>query len=348
MALPVDELSDRLARYLCERDGVPTQVHDVARIPGGASRETYRLKVTQRATVRGMILRRDPESSLIDTDRATEFAAYAAAFHSGVVPVPEPLVLEEDERPLGRPFSLTAEIPGCETNVQLLRPEHVRKVAEQKWSILGRLAALDVGGLGIGRELPAPRPEATASRELEYWAGVIAKDALHPQPIAEAAIRWLRRNLPPAPPKLALVHGDYRSGNFLFDGDGVIRGVLDWEMAHLGDPLEDLAWSFDPLWAWPDPRLAGRLIPRLDAIRIFEAASGLKVDLDVFRWWEVFASLKAAAIWVSSAEDFHRGAAKEPILGAAGWLTLDRQNRILVDRLSPTSRRIYTEALARP
>ena len=115
-------------------------------------------------------------------------------------------------------------------------------------------------------------------------------------------------------------------------------------MAHVGDPLEDLAWSLDPLWAWPDRHLAGRLAPRADAIRVFETASGLKVDLDVFRWWEVFASLKAAAIWVSSAEDFEHGATKEPILALAGWLTMDRQNRILVDRLSPHSRRQYTEA----
>jgi aminoglycoside phosphotransferase (APT) family kinase protein len=345
VTLPIDELAQRLAQYLCARDGTPTQVAEVARIPGGASRETYRLKVTQRGAVRGMILRRDPESSLIDTDRATEYAAYAAAFRSGVIPVPEPLVLEQDERALGRPFSLTAEIPGCETNIQLLAADLRPKVSAQKWSILGRLAALDVDALGIRAQLRTPRLEECASRELEYWAAVIAKDALHPQPIADAAVRWLRRNLPPAPPKLALVHGDYRSGNFLFDPGGEIRGILDWEMAHIGDPLEDLAWSFDPLWAWPDRHLAGRLAPRLEAIRIFEAASGLKVDLDVFRWWEVFAALKAAAIWVSSAEDFAHGASKEPILAIAGWLTLDRQNRILVDRLSPVSRRVYTERL---
>ena len=116
-------------------------------------------------------------------------------------------------------------------------------------------------------------------------------------------------------------------------------------MSHLGDPLEDLAWSLDPLWSWPDKHLAGKLLPRLDAIRIFETASGMKVDLDVFRWWEVFASLKAVGIWISSTEDFHNGKSKEPILAAAGWLTTDRQNRILVDRLSPNSQRKYTELL---
>jgi aminoglycoside phosphotransferase (APT) family kinase protein len=123
-----------------ERDGVPTQISDVARIPGGASRETYRLKATQRGVVRGMILRRDPESSLIDTDRATEFAAYAAAFRSGVIPVPEPLVLEQDERHLGRPFSRSAEIPGCETNVQSAFAELERAYAAR----IGQLVLLRV------------------------------------------------------------------------------------------------------------------------------------------------------------------------------------------------------------
>ena len=59
----------------------------------------------------------------------------------------------------------------------------------------------------------------------------------------------LRRTPPPPAQKISVVHGDYRTGNFLHDGDGVIRGILDWEMAHLGDPLEDLAWALDPLWS---------------------------------------------------------------------------------------------------
>ena len=87
------------------------------------------------------------------------------------------------------------------------------------------------------------------------------------------------------------------------------------------------------------------MLPRLDAIQIFEKASGLKVDLEVFRWWEVFASLKGLGIWISSTEDFHNGKSKEPILAMAGWLMTDRQNRILIDRISPNSQRKYTELL---
>jgi aminoglycoside phosphotransferase (APT) family kinase protein len=174
---------------------------------------------------------------------------------------------------------------------------------------------------------------------------VIANDALHPQPIAEATRRWLERNLPEPANRLALVHGDYRSGNFLYTEEGVIRGILDWEMAHIGDPLEDLAWSLDPLWSWPERELAGSLLPRERAIRIWEEASGMTVDRGAFRWWQVFASYKGLAIWISSTEDFVNGASKEPILAVAGWLMTDRQNRILVDRLNPRSEHACAEPI---
>ncbi len=100
-------------------------------------------------------------------------------------------------------------------------------------------------------------------------------------------------------------------------------------MAHIGDPLEDLAWSLDPLWGWPERHLAGGLLPRQRAIDIWRAASGLKFDVEAFRWWQVFASIKGLAIWISSTEDFANGSTKEPILAMAGWVMTDRQNRIL-------------------
>jgi aminoglycoside phosphotransferase (APT) family kinase protein len=116
-------------------------------------------------------------------------------------------------------------------------------------------------------------------------------------------------------------------------------------MAHVGDPLEDLAWSLDPLWAWPERTLAGGLLPRERAIAIWERASGLEVDREAFRWWQVFASLKGLAIWISSTEDFVNGESKEPILAVAGWIMTDRQNRILLDRLDPASTHDYAEPL---
>ena len=346
MSRPLRELGERLTGYLSERWGEAVELLEISQIPGGASRETFRLQIRTADGQRGLIVRRDPPSSLIDTERALEYQTYQAVHRAGF-PVPEPLLLEEDPGVLEHPFSIMAEVSGCESSAGNfgLEPWSARRaeIGQQKWTLLGSLAAMDPTELGI--EAFMDTPEHAARRELEYWTAVIRSDAMHPEPIAEATIRWLERELPPPSPRHCLVHGDYRSGNFLYDRDGRIRAVLDWEMAHIGDPLEDLAWSLDPLWSWSERNLAGGLLPRAEAIDIWETASGLHTDRQAFRWWQVFASLKCLAIWISSAEDFHSGVSKAPILATAGWLMSDRQNRILADRLHPTSRRRYAEPL---
>ncbi len=346
MSSKLAALGERLVAYLSKRWGSAVSLMEISQIPGGASRETFRLRVSTADGERGIIVRRDPPSSLIDTERALEYQTYEAVYAAGF-PVPEPLLLEEDPGVLDHPFSVMAEVAGCESSAAnfSLPPwaEQRALIGEQKWTLLGTLASQAPAALGL--EAFMDPPQHAARRELDYWAGVIRSDAMHPEPIAEAAIRWLQRELPPPSPQHCLVHGDYRSGNFLYDRGGEIRAVLDWEMAHIGDPLEDLAWSLDPLWSWSEPELAGGLLPRLQAIDIWQAASGLTVDREAFRWWQVFASLKGLAIWISSSEDFRRGSSKAPILATAGWLMSDRQNRILADRLHPQSRHRYAEPL---
>ncbi len=337
-----EQLRAGLGRFLDAKWRPGAQVSELAHIPGGASRETWRLRATAGADSRGMIVRIDPETSLIDTDRRTEYRAMEAAYRAGV-PAPETLYLEEDLAWLGRPFSITAEVPGCQASAEGMPPEHRDRIGRQKWAILGRIAALDPATLGLGDVMPASSRETCAAEQLEYWAKVIVEDELHPNPVAHAAIRWLRRNPPPPAQKLSLVHGDYRTGNFLYAPDGEIRAILDWEMAHIGDPLEDLAWSMDPLWCWQTPELAGRLLPHADAVRAWEQGSGLVVDPAAFRWWQVFAAVKGIGIWISSSEDFHAGRSKAPILAMAGWLMTDRQQRILVDYLSPFSQHRFVE-----
>lgn len=342
----LDDLARKLTAYLSQVWTAQVSHAHIEQIPGGASRETYRLRILVNGEPRGVILRRDPPSSLIDTERALEYHTYEAAWHAGI-PVPEPLLLEEDPLVLERPFSLMAEVTGCESAIANLaepRFEAARSIiASRKWTLLGELARRNIDELGVTRFMETP--SHPAERELEYWAGVIHADALTRQPVAEAAIRWLRRHLPKPSGQLCLVHGDFRSGNFLYNEAGEIPALLDWEMAHIGDPLEDLAWSLDPLWGWPDKRLAGGLLPREDAITLWEQASGFTVDRAAFRWWQVFASLKGLAIWISSSEDFANGTTKDPILAIAGWMMSDRQNRILVDRLRPGSAHSLTEAL---
>jgi len=346
MSQAQEDLATRLTDYLRQAWQTDVSHQHIEQIPGGASRETYRIRLSIDGETRGVILRRDPPSSLIDTERALEYKTYEAAWRAGI-PVPEPLLLEEDEAVLERPFSLMAEVTGCESAIaNLALPEYQsvsRQIAARKWTLLGELAAKNIEDLGVTEFMETPLHPAR--RELEYWADVIRKDALTRQPVAEATIRWLTRHLPEPSGQCCLVHGDFRSGNFLYNRNGEIPALLDWEMAHIGDPLEDLAWSLDPLWGWPDKSLAGGLLPREAAITLWEQASGYRVDRQAFRWWQVFASLKGLAIWISSSEDFANGSTKEPILAIAGWMMTDRQNRILVDRLRPDSEHALTEPL---
>jgi aminoglycoside phosphotransferase (APT) family kinase protein len=339
-----NQLQAGLSRFLAANWLPGAQVSDLARIPGGASRETWRLKAHAGEASRGMIVRIDPETSLIDTDRRTEYRAMEAVFKAGL-PAPETLFLEEDLRWLGRPFSITAEVTGCQTSLAGIPLDHRDAIGRQKWSLLGRIAALDPFTLGLADVMPATTPESCAMEQLDYWAKVIEVDELHPNPVAHAAIRSLRRKPPPPAQKLSLVHGDYRTGNFLHSPDARIKAILDWEMAHMGDPLEDLAWSLDPLWCWNEPERAGGLLPHKEAVRAWEESSGLEVDPEAFRWWQVFAALKGIAIWISSSEDFHSGASKAPILAMAGWLMTDRQQQILVDYLSPHSKHRFVRVV---
>ncbi len=334
-------LEERLAAYIEQRmpEARGVRVEGLARIFGGASRETYRFVLVHdeggAPVSRPLILRRDPPGSLIETERAIEFGAYRA-FHGTAVPVPEPLWLEEDTRWLDYPFFIMEQLTGLEASPQMLiaapYAQHAAKLAEQKWSILGEIARADPVALGLDGVMQPVAPEACWRRELEYWEQRIDRDELCPQPIIRAAIRWLRRNPPPPPTRSGVVHGDYRSGNFLYDDQGEIHAILDWEMAHLGDPLEDLAWSLNPVWRWARDARAGGLATREEAIRIWEKASGLRADPAGLHWWEVFSSVKGQAIWVSGAKEFSDGKNQDPILAIAAWLMGNSQDRaVLLD-----------------
>jgi len=333
-------LDERLRAYLRRRLGRPDlEISGLARIHGGASRETYRFRahysVGGRKAERGLILRRDPEASLIETERAIEFCAYRA-FHGTGVPVPEVIALEEDAGPLGRPFFVMEEIADCQTASVLSGDPygaHRDAIGRQFWTILGRIAATDAAKTGMAALVDLPPVETAWRRELAHWMGVVDEDEQEPQPIARAAARWLERNPPPVARRISVVHGDYRTGNFLFDDTGRIRAILDWEMAHLGDPLEDLAWALDPAWAPQDPNRPGGMIARDEAIALWEEASGLAADPAALSWWEIFASFKGAAIWISAAREFADGRNRDPVNAFSGWYLLAFHNKVLADRL---------------
>lgn len=334
----VHPLEPRIAAYVAGKlaDASEVSVSGLERISGGASRETYRFVLRYReggeARERRLILRRDPPASLIDTERRIEFEAYRA-FAGSQVPVPAMLWLEEAPEALDHPFFIAEELSGYQAAPQLLFGGEydavLPKVAERKWAILGEIARADPVALGLGQWMETPALDACWRRELDHWEAIIDKDEAEPYPITRATIRWLRAHPPPPAQKLSVVHGDYRTGNFLYDSGGEIRGVLDWEMAHLGDPLEDLAWGLNPVWQF-SRGLPGGLATQDEAVAIWARASGLEVDPAALHWWILFNCVKGQGIWVGSARAFLDGGNRDPIMVYSAWWLLGAQERAIL------------------
>lgn len=328
-----------LASYL-ERRQPEWRDIDVAnfhRLPMGASRETFRFDLGyttgdgERETMK-VILRRDPPASNVDSDRRHEFEAYRAIYGHGI-PVPKMILLEEDPEPLGGAISLAEDMRGFHNSeYQFQQPEWAdrSKVAAcDMWTTMGRLAAVPIEELDLSFTRPATR-ENTALQELRYWVDYLDRHDVGPEPIVRAAIRKLERWQPVAT-KLALVHGDFRAGNFLYDDEGRLKAVLDWEMAHCGDPLEDLAWSMARVFSFgKDDRRSG-LAPREEAIRLWEDASGMEVDPDALAWWELFSCVKGQGIWNACAHVWQSGAGSEVIHAYAAWWLNNAQDRAILE-----------------
>lgn len=340
MSDELTSLAARFGRYLDVQmpHASDVRIESIARIHGGASRETYRCRAvwteSGQPIERGLILRRDPIGSLIETERDIEFLAYRA-FRNTDVPVPAALFLETDPRWLDRPFFVMELIEGSAANPFQPLPysPHEQRLGAQFWRALGGIARLEPHASELAGRLAVPSPNDCWREQLDYWEGVVDGDEMEPQPILRGAIRWLRRNPPPPPSRVAVVHGDFRSGNFLFDGAGNLRAILDWEMCHLGDPHEDLGWACDPLWSNFDPEKPAQLIDKQQGLAIWEETSGLKINPDSLRWWEIFAHVKGLAIWISGSKEYITGANKDPVLLLSGWLCTERHNRILSERM---------------
>ena len=175
-------LAERLGAYLTRAWDEPVRIENLARISGGASRETYRFDAMRPSGRRRLILRRDPPGSLIETDRRSEFLALKS-FHGRGVAAPEPLILELDGAELERPFFIMARIDGGAT-ASPFQPDayapHAAQLGEDFFATLGRIAAADAETLPIAEACEAPALDACWRRELDYWSGVIEADELHP------------------------------------------------------------------------------------------------------------------------------------------------------------------------
>jgi aminoglycoside phosphotransferase (APT) family kinase protein len=260
-----------------------------------------------RAGERRWALRRDPKGSVSLVPIRDEYALVGRAADAGV-PVPEPLAFEPDGGRFGSPGMLMSFVEGTSVAPRILRkPEYEgarERLTPQLAEALARIHSIDPADLAGA--LPAPEGDP-ALLQTEEWERQL--DAIgEPLPAVELGLRWLRANAP-EPAETGLVHGDFRLGNFIVDENG-LGAVIDWELAHLGDPAEDIGWLCIRSWRFGnDDRPVAGVGGLDDFIAAYEAAGGDAVDRERVRYWEAFGNVKWAIICARQAHD-HRTAVR--------------------------------------
>jgi aminoglycoside phosphotransferase (APT) family kinase protein len=261
----------------------------------------------------------DPTASLLESNRDMEYGVLAS-LESTPVPVPRVYWLEPDEKWLGRPFFIMERLPGTTTpnRLGLFAPEDPAlraKIAKQWVEILARIHAVDWRGLGLSFLGVPEAGTDCARREIAKWEKAIDKNKLEPQPILTEALLWLKSNKPKAE-RISLVHGDYKQDNILFENEK-ISAILDWEMSHLSDPMEDLGWACMGFYRQGTPLVCG-LLEREEFYRYYEDFSGIKVDEGRVFFYEVLASVKMAAIIITGVSSFSDQRSRNLTLGFLG------------------------------
>lgn len=306
----------RIVAYLAHRlpHARDIVVDELSQIHGGSSQETFRLRARWRegdaAVDRRLILRREPPAGLVVAERDLEYNVYRALAGQGV-PVPGAHFLELDGAWLDRPFFVMDMMPGKPGHFYTADDPYegkAQEVGRAFWHHLGTLAAIDHRAVGLETLRNGRETDGLWRRELDHWERMLDASAQVAEPAIRGVIRALRRLPPPEAAKPAIVHGDYRTGNFLFTEDGAISAILDWEMCHVGDPLEDVAWALDGMWPMT------RYLPLDEGLAIWEAASGLTVDRAALDWWRLFATVKASAIWATAEASIHNGTSREMVV----------------------------------
>ncbi len=279
-------LGDGLTALLPKLGG--GELTGLTRLSGGATQEIWRFE----AGGRPLILRRAPGGDRVSAQTVgleTEAALLVAARAAGV-PVPPVVHVLEPGDGLGHGFVM-GFVEGETLGGRIVRAPPPG-LSRDCGAVLARIHAIDPS------EFPT-LDRATPRELVDQWrAGYRATG--WPRPVFEAAFRWLDARCPPPPAVPRLVHGDFRNGNLMIGPDG-IRAVLDWELAHVGDPMEDLGWLCVNSWRFGRTDLPVGGFGTVDAL---VAGYGAPVDRAALRWWEVFGTLRWGCMCAGMAAAF--------------------------------------------
>jgi aminoglycoside phosphotransferase (APT) family kinase protein len=303
----IASLGAALEQLLAAR-GLPGAVEELQRLSGGASRETWALTLVTGVERRPLILQRMRSATLgSGPGMAAEAALLRAADERGV---PVPIVVADDDGTLlGTPAMVMDRLEGETIARKLLRDDEWAqarsRLVAQSGAALAAIHTIDLDAA----------PRLGQSDQLDDMRALLDGfgQAL---PAFELGLRWLAAHRP-GQPRRTVVHGDYRLGNLLVDHDG-LRGVLDWELAHVGDPIEDLGWYCVRAWRFGSPLPAGGMGTRDELLAAYEAAGGGAVDPEALRWWEVLGTLKWGLFCMLQASTHLTGASRSVELATIG------------------------------
>jgi aminoglycoside phosphotransferase (APT) family kinase protein len=297
------------------------QAHDLAllnfrRHTEGWSWETFsfdaRWQENGQTRCQGYVVRKEPDKAGV-VGKYDTFAQFTVLKALEDTPVAAPRVFwyELSRDILGAPFFVMEKVEG-EIPLPWAEKEHgpfadaaeQRHIAHQFIQNLAHLHTVDWQTKGLAF-LGAPEPgRGAALQEIHRWQKQLDQVELTPVPLLRRAILWLKEYAPLAP-RLSIVHGDYRLGNFICR-DKRIVAMLDWELVHLGDPLEDIGWICLRPWRGRSHYMAS-LIERKELYHLYESLTGIHVTDGHIRFYEVLGNLKLAVIHLTAAKAFEDG-----------------------------------------
>jgi aminoglycoside phosphotransferase (APT) family kinase protein len=298
-----DDVADALGTLLGGR------VENLRRLSGGASRVTSSFDLIDASgATRSLIIQQDRGDGATQNGSVSAEAELLEAAHRGGVPVPE-VVASGEGKGLGRRWLVVTRVEGETIPRKILRDPEWEQARRRLTAQCGRaLAAIhaiepaSVPGLSATDPLADPRPLLDALGEV--------------RPALELGARWLDAHRPAAGPSRT-VHGDFRLGNLLVGSDG-LRAVLDWELAHQGDPVEDIGWLCAPAWRFGGAARVGGFGDLADLLEAYEAAGGRAVDPAEVVWWEAYGTMKWAVVCGLQASAHLTGSTRSVELAAIG------------------------------
>ena len=324
-------LAEGLASVVGSALGVGVRVEGLTRLSGGASRETWSFVVVPAdgAPERRLVLQRERAGNAATSQAMAVQAELLAAAVAAGVPVPTVVVADPDGVSLGAPAVVMDHDDGETIARRILRDDEYAAARDvlvaQAGAALAAVHRMDDAAVAATE---AEDPVAQMRNLLDAFG--------EPHPAFELGLRWLERNRP-APRPATVVHGDFRMGNLIVGPDG-IRAVLDWELAHRGDPIEDLGWFCVRAWRFGSPAVAGGVGSVQQLIDAYVAAGGAPVTVDEVRWWEALGTLRWGLICILQASVHLGGASRSVELAAIGRRTAENEEDLLEIVAGPSDR----------